>query len=77
MGAKWYFVWSADMGFGLAALAAFLKRAVGRTMAYGGAMECSVCQSSVELVAAISRQQITAAPSQPPLSGTTGDITFT
>lgn len=45
VGAKWYFVWSADMGFGLAALAAFLRRAVGRTMvSYAGAMECSVCQ---------------------------------
>lgn len=33
VGATWYFVWSADMGFGLAA---FLRRAVGRTMAGGG-----------------------------------------
>lgn len=36
MGATWYFVWSADMGFGLAALAAFLRRVVGRAMVGGG-----------------------------------------
>lgn len=39
MGATWYFVWSADMGFGLAALAAFLRRAVGRAMVGGGGGE--------------------------------------
>lgn len=67
VGATWYFVWSADMGFGLAALAAFLRRAVGRAMVGGGGGRWSEARlAATSHVAATARQQITAPPSQPP-----------